>query len=65
MSRRCRRPCQTAGDRPVGLYQTETWHHRAGGPDRGYGPLPCLHSRMGKGLPWPTLSSCGSARLSC
>jgi len=24
----------------------------------------CVHSR-GKGLPWPTLSSCGSARLSC
>ena len=53
---------------PVGapvVYQTETWHGRAGMPDRRYGPLPCVHSQMGKGLPWPTLSSCGSARLSC
>src|SRR5204863_9767807 len=45
-TRRCRRPCQTRGDGPVRLYQTETWHHRAGRPDPGYGPLPCLHSRM-------------------
>ena len=29
------------------------------------GPLPCVHSRRGKDYPWPTLSSCGSARLSC
>src|SRR5208337_1021926 len=32
---------------------------------RERGPLACVHSQKGKGPPWPTLSSCGSARLSC